>query len=1010
MDLIPNKLKILLHGVTDEFSAAVGNSIALVSPILQRNEAIFFPDYTDHGICHVKSVLTTCELLISDEAWSVFTREDAATLILSVVAHDLGMLIDIDGFQFLLKEKSNDSVFSEAKDKSWQNLWRDFRLELRRFSGAKLQKLFGTPDPISDHELIPSSLADRGIRAVGEFLRRHHHRLAHEIVISGFPSGNGRVPLFHNAQNYLQKITGLIARSHGIPLRDSIEFLKTIDYTSHREYRHIHPLFLMTLVRIADYLDLDIGRAPASILSAKSLRSPISKREWWSHRAIVDCHSYDEDPECLRIVVEPAALPDVSTFSVVEDKISGIQGELDSSWAVIGETYGRFPPLNKLTLRIRRIRSDLREESKIKQLPFVPHRASLKTAKADLLKLLIEPLYGDHPGIGLRELMQNSIDAVREIEFVIKDKGTLTTIDREDLKGDVTVELEKDNMGDFWVIVADRGIGMTWDTVANYYLTAGASYRQSDAWKRKFTDTSGSSQIIRAGRFGIGILAAFLLGDRVSVSTRHAEASDDEGVYFEFGIDDEDIEMRWVKKKVGTTVKVKTNEAVIKRLMQSGRFQKERWDWYCLESPVLIRKDPNNFKLKQRYRFPGLDDPLPKGWHRIDVPGLQAVDWSYRFLGDEVLSCNGIFINKRGLNHVNREFLSDSLEKTETNHNYYSYFRTDQPYLNLPTVSIFDPDGRFPLNLARDDVASPVPEFMKFLVDDICRNFIAFSLICGPQKSLFKENYLRNYVRPNYPGISSYRFSNSSVTYFYTRRGFGLVDPWNISHFVDKPGLIISTNSFNLSISNTTEKQIEKNYSSVIPIQSDGTLGKFDSWHRRLSLTHTEKEKISIFKGIAIDGVRTLFPIKWYNRFIHKQPMFISKLHTLEKRTDMYVVVCFGKCKTYNSNLEWIYDEFKHHRISLESISEFYFKDINAPLKADRIAQSWENFISKPIIPFNSNDRKILIDKLEKKMSPHLNEWRLKKEIGEHQGETSRGRHELITFKSQNGIGRPSSE
>jgi HSP90 family molecular chaperone len=33
-----------------------------------------------------------------------------------------------------------------------------------------------------------------------------------------------------------------------------------------------------------------------------------------------------------------------------------------------------------------------------------------------LLKLLVGPLYSDDPGIGLRELLQNAIDAVRELK------------------------------------------------------------------------------------------------------------------------------------------------------------------------------------------------------------------------------------------------------------------------------------------------------------------------------------------------------------------------------------------------------------------------------------------------------------------------------------------------------------------------------------------------------------------------------------------------------------------
>ena len=123
MDIIPTRFANLLHGVMDDISAAVGNAANSVKPILERNEAVFFPDYTDHGIGHIESVLRTCELLLGDDAWRVFTREDAAVLVLATMAHDLGMLIDIEGFRFLLSTKM-ESISSN--DQPWDKLWRDF--------------------------------------------------------------------------------------------------------------------------------------------------------------------------------------------------------------------------------------------------------------------------------------------------------------------------------------------------------------------------------------------------------------------------------------------------------------------------------------------------------------------------------------------------------------------------------------------------------------------------------------------------------------------------------------------------------------------------------------------------------------------------------------------------------------------------------------------------------------------------------------------------------------------
>lgn len=127
MDLvIPNKFSSLLNGVTDEVSGAVGAAFHKVIPILLRNESPFFPDYTDHGIQHIESVLQTCETLISYEAWNVFTREDSAALILAIISHDLGMLIDVDGFNYLISDGNEISCQLEKKILLGQNYGENF--------------------------------------------------------------------------------------------------------------------------------------------------------------------------------------------------------------------------------------------------------------------------------------------------------------------------------------------------------------------------------------------------------------------------------------------------------------------------------------------------------------------------------------------------------------------------------------------------------------------------------------------------------------------------------------------------------------------------------------------------------------------------------------------------------------------------------------------------------------------------------------------------------------------
>lgn len=956
---IPSKFTNLLNGLTDDISASVGLAVASVGPILKRNEALFFPDYTDHGVNHIESVLKTCELLISEEAWRNFTREDVAVLTIAVMTHDLGMLIDADGFRYLVDPMHNNEPLIEANDESWQKLWREFQLDVRRFDGLTLINILGTPEPVSMQELDPANLTERSIKIIGEFLRRYHHRLAQEIVVYGMPSPNGRVTLFNGVPSHLKDAAGRIARSHGIPVRECIESFGNLDKNAHRAYHGIHPTFLMTLVRLADYLDLDIGRVPSSILAAKALKSPVSKREWWSHRAMLDCHSHDDDPECLYVVTEPSALPNVSTLSIVEEKLAGVQQELDSCWAVLGEVYGRFPPLNQLSLRIRRVRSDLYESSKISKLPYVPFKASLESTRADLLKLLIEPLYGANPGIGVRELIQNAIDAVREFNFIVKEMPTSTLVDREILDGDVVVSFEKDYKGDYWIKIADRGIGMTWQTISKYYLTAGASFRQSGAWKKRFTDDSGEAQILRSGRFGIGVLAAFLLGDRVTVSTRHLEEAEDKGIEFEFGLDDTIIEMRWKKRHVGTTVKVKTTEKIINKLKEAYYSEPAHWDWYFLKKPTLLVRDLNDIVLKSKYKLPSYEDALPSDWHFIDVPGFEAVNWTYR-RDVPYLTCNGILIERPYLVNVNTEK------------------KIDDPFhinFHSPKVSVFDPNGRLPLNLARSELARIPIELNRLLADDVSRNFVAFSLYRGPHDRLLSKNQFSSYSHINYPGIINYGHPMSPSWYFDTSNGFGLSDPWNISQYASTTGLLVRIMGNNFQLSEAITKRAMQDYGYIFGMRSDGTLFTFDRWCRNLALSLSGAEPLPIFKGLSVKGFRTMMPITWYERFNKKQPQYILKLHQVEITKNNLVIFTLGNCPNDEDRLLSLAKDLEDNKVIAESMTECYLSPQEYNPEPKQVAKIWKEAIGGPIIPFDRVERQKIIERLDHKFKRHLEQW-----------------------------------
>ena len=86
--------------------------LSAFSDWLTPNSTEFFPEYTDHGIDHVQSVLNTTEQIISNESWDYITPEDVYILTCSIVLHDCAMHLTREGLWELL---NNDLGAEEIK-------------------------------------------------------------------------------------------------------------------------------------------------------------------------------------------------------------------------------------------------------------------------------------------------------------------------------------------------------------------------------------------------------------------------------------------------------------------------------------------------------------------------------------------------------------------------------------------------------------------------------------------------------------------------------------------------------------------------------------------------------------------------------------------------------------------------------------------------------------------------------------------------------------------------------
>ena len=140
-----------------------------------------------------------------------------------------------------------------------------------------------------------------------------------------------------------------------------------------------------------------------------------------------------------------------------------------------------------------------------------------------LLHLMIHSLYSNKE-IFLRELISNASDAADKLRFCALSKPELYEGDAE-LHVRLSFDKEKRTL-----TLSDNGIGMTRDEVIDNLGTIAKSGTKA------FLQSVGSeqakdSQLI--GQFGVGFYSAFIVADKVTVRTRAAGVSPQEGVFWE---------------------------------------------------------------------------------------------------------------------------------------------------------------------------------------------------------------------------------------------------------------------------------------------------------------------------------------------------------------------------------------------------------------------------------------------------------------------------------------------
>jgi molecular chaperone HtpG len=447
----------------------------------------FFGEYTRHDISHVDAMLQKLDWLIPAATQAVMTPTDWLMITLSIYFHDLGMAITRSEF-----EGRAGTEFPAFK--------------MRAFAGPSGQDYaakVGAMDPDTAERFLYQ-----------EFVReRHADRVKQWVsgrVATRLGAAEAIAAEISNALQGLHEVfrrdLGMVCESHHLEDLDNIRKYKVSQPYGNLPAETANLQYAALLLRSADLLHITSDRTPSVQFRLINPSDPISQTEWakqMSIRSVRPKAKLADDGTILQsdTVEVHAFFADPNGFFALASYLAYAKTQLLNSHKCgrAGQSVGAahsFPW------------KYIDDSTGIEAEGFLPQNYSFNLDQAKILNLLIgHTLYNDS-SVVVRELIQNSLDAVRLRTFDEAEAG------RTPMPGWIKVHWDARRRE---LSVHDNGTGMTLETIERHLLTVGASRYQDPSFKNSHPLFSPIS------RFGIGILSTFMIADEVEILTSVAE-------------------------------------------------------------------------------------------------------------------------------------------------------------------------------------------------------------------------------------------------------------------------------------------------------------------------------------------------------------------------------------------------------------------------------------------------------------------------------------------------------
>lgn len=433
-----------------------------------------FPEYTPHDFNgHIKNLFNIAEGINNTKKDGLLGQEliekmNVAELFLlaaSIYSHDWGMAVS---------NEEKECIINERKAENDENI-RLLPDEKVRF--VKFLRERGIKTDQKDYK-----------KEINESIWRDYVRETHAQR-----SGERIRHFFEKSDNGIATAVARICEGHGVSIETlQDDQLYSMSYSVLGSTVNIRAISLY--LRLLDLLDLADNRTPYIVWKFVSPTDKHSMMEWAKHLALrpVTFPKFGK----LRVIRVDGETNDHEVYAALEDLHRYCKDQFESSKEIFTRMKDDYHALD-----IDHI------EWRVQPKGFKPVSIRFEFDRSTMFEILSAEIYKGDPHVYLRELLQNSIDAIRMRRELLHKKGL-------NLLGEIRVEVTYFENGNAEVIWRDNGIGMDQFIIENYLAVAGKSFYSSDDFAKT------GIKIDPISRFGVGILSCFMVADSIEIITK----------------------------------------------------------------------------------------------------------------------------------------------------------------------------------------------------------------------------------------------------------------------------------------------------------------------------------------------------------------------------------------------------------------------------------------------------------------------------------------------------------